>query len=292
MPSPWPDLTVPYAHAWTEIHKGIDTTGPYYKVMYYIEESWATADQVVNELLGFSAKQGGSIYFQGPHQYPLDPTGRSLCFQADVVGAGNMIANSDGYPQYDGGFFVEALYRVPPIPMYAVNDPDNLMGIDPGTPLLWCSQDVDFIDNYILLENSQYIYSSDSAPSNVPVRIPDPTSVLELTFHRVPYNPYAVAPLIRSLRGQTNNATFLGAAQGTVLFKGARTHRESFSGGSYVLTVQLIFHEKNQDWNKIFRPDTCKWDLLVAPGGGGVLPYTQGTLSNLLKLGQTYTAGS
>lgn len=287
MPSPWPDLTVSYAHRWTEIRKGIDSQGPYYKVTYYIEQPWSVGDQVVNELLGYATKTGGSPYWQGPHQYPLDPTGRSVCFQADIVGVGNMIRNSDGYPEFDTGFFVEALYRVPLIPMYSENDPNNTQGIDPATPLLWATQDFDFSTDFILLDRSQYTFTSDSSKSTVPVRIKTGITIMDITFHRVPFMPSA---LIRAARGCVNSSTFMGSSAGQILFKGARTHKEINPDGSYIRTVQLIFHERNQSWNKVFRPDTLAWDGLVDGSGNG--PYLTSNLNNLLALGQSYTAGS
>ena len=217
MPSPWPDLTVNYAHSWTEIRKGIDSQGPYYKVVYYIQQPWSTGDLVVNELLGYASKTGGSIYWQGPHQYPLDPTGRSLCCEASVIGVGAPDLNSDGYPAYDNGFFVEALYRVPTIPMYAANDPENLMGIDPATPLLWASQDMDFSTDYILLDRSAYTFASDSKKSNVPVRIKSNIIIFDITFHRVPYMPTS---LVTSAGGCVNSTTFMSGGVGKILFKG------------------------------------------------------------------------
>lgn len=286
MPSPWPDLTVPYAHSWTEIHKGVDAQGPYYKVQYYIEQPWSVADQVVNELLGFAQLSGTKINQRAPHQYPLDPTGRTLCFQADVVGVGDAIPNSDGYPQYDTGFFVDALYRVPPIPMWPQNDPQNLQGIDPATPLLFCSQDLDFESDCIVLEKSQYKLASDATRSPVPIRIETGVTVMQLTFHRVPYMPTS---LIRSLRGKVNNGTFLGAPTGCVLFKGARTHKEINADGSFVRSVQTIFHERTQPWNQVFRPDTMAWDTLQDGSGNG--PYTAADLSGLMALGTSYTVG-
>jgi hypothetical protein len=287
MPSPWPDLTVQYAHCWTEVRKGIDMQGPYYKVQYYIEQPWSVGDQVVNELLGYASKTGGSIYFQGPHQYPLDPTGRSLCCQAEVVGVGPPLLNSDGYPGYGTGFFVDAMYRVPPIPMYAANDPDNAMGIDPATPLLWASQDLDFSTDYILLDRSQYKYVSDSTVSNVPVRIKSNIIVWNITFHRCPYMPIQ---LLTAAGGCVNSSTFMGAPAGQVLFKGPRTHRDINPDGSYIQSVQLVFHFRNKSWNKVFRQDTLLWDGLVDGSGNG--PYTTYNLGNLLALGQSYTSGS
>lgn len=287
MPSPWPDLTVNYAHCWTEIRKGIDAQGPYYQVQYYIEQPWSVGDQVVNELLGYASKKGGSIYFQGPHQYPLDPTGRSLCCQAEVVGVGNMIPNNDGYPEYDTGFFVDATYRVPPIPMYAANDPDNLMGIDQATPLLWASQDLDFSTDIINLDRSQYKWASDGTVTNTPVRIKSNIIIMSITFHRVPYMPTA---LLMAAGGCVNSSTFMSAPAGQVLFTGPRTHRDINPDGSYVQSVQLNFKYRNKSWNKDFRPDTLLWDGLVDGSGNG--PFATYNLNNLLALGQSYTAGS
>jgi hypothetical protein len=287
MPSPWPDLTVNYAHAWTEIRKGIDSNGPFYKVQYYIDQPWSVADTVVNELLGYARKSGQSIYQQCPHQYPLDPSGRSLCCQADVVGVGAPNLNSDGYPSYQSGFFVDAIYKVPGIPMYAAQDPENLMGIDPSTPLLFATQDVDFSTDVIILDNTAYTYASDSKVSKTPVKKEVGITVLDMTFYRVPYMP---TPLFRSLRNRVNSSSFMGAPAGSVLFKGARTHKEINGDGSYVQSVQLIFHERDQLWNKVFRPDTLAWDTLQDGGGAG--PYTSGNLSQLLALGQSYAVTS
>lgn len=285
MPSPWPDLTVNYAHSWTEIKKGIDNQGPYYKVQYYINASWITGDQIINELLGYAKKEGQSSFFQGPHQYPLDPTGRSLCCQAEVAeGVGAPILNSDGYPSYANGFIIDAMYRVPPIPMYEQNDPANLMGIDPSTPLLWASQDLDFTTDFILLDNSTYKYASDSSPSNVPIKIKTSVIVMDITFHRVPFMPTS---LMMSAAGTVNNATFMSASAGQVLFKGPRTHRDINPDGSYIQSVQLVFHWRNKPWNQVFRPDTLAWDTLQDGSGNG--PYLTSNLSSLLSLGQSYS---
>jgi len=286
MPSPWPDLSVNYAHAWTEISKGIDSGGGYYYVTYYIQDSWQDADTIINELLGYASRVGQQSYQRSPHQYPLDPSGRSLCYEATCEGVGNAVPNADGYPVYSNGYFIHAKYRVPPIPMYPQNDPENLTGIDPATPLLFASQDVDFETDFILLEKSQYVFASDSKKCSVPVKIEVGVSVMDVTFYRVPWLPMS---LFRTLRGQVNNAPFLGSATGCVLFKGARTHRDRLTDGTYVKQVQLILHDRTKPWNQVYRPDTLAWDTIQ--DSGGVKPYTAGNLSSLLVLGQAYAVG-
>lgn len=170
--------------------------------------------------------------------------------------------------------------------MYAANDPENLMGIDPATPLLWCSQDLDFSTDFILLDRSQYTFVSDSKISNVPVKIKTSVMVMNLTFHRVPYMP---TPLVVAAMDTVNSSTFLAGAAGKVLFKGVRTHREINPDGSYIQSVQMIFHFRSKPWNQVFRPDTLAWDTLVDGGGNNV--YATSNFSTLLSLAQPYTAG-
>ena len=197
--------------------QGHRLAGPVLQGRVLIQQPWSTGDLVVNELLGYASKTGGSIYWQGPHQYPLDPTGRSLCCEASVIGVGRG-SEQRRVPGLRQRFFRRGALSRADDPMYAANDPENLMGIDPATPLLWASQDMDFLTDYILLDRSAYTFASDSKKSNVPVRIKSNIIIFDITFHRVPYMPTS---LVTSAGGCVNSTTFMSGGVGKIPFKGA-----------------------------------------------------------------------
>lgn len=272
-------LPVNYTHIYPEFTKGVDAQGPYYNVEYLFA-SWADSDKVLYALLGQTTYIAGVVVKGGPHQHPLNPN--LYCCAAEVVeGYGLPVLNTDGLPNYTGGFKVRATYRMGTLDgsINYSDDPAGVNQIDPATPLLWCTQEVDHETEVITLPNHQCTFFSDGKAANVPVKIEVGLTILRLTFHQLPYLPMGVA---RDLRGKINSKKFLGAAIGTVRFRGATTIRDYSSDGSIVQKVALTFVERDHDWNFVFRPDTLKWDGLVAPGG--LSPYTYADLTPLVQL--------
>jgi hypothetical protein len=271
-----------YAHTWTDFYKGIDAQGPYYTCSFLFN-NWADSDTVPNQMMGkttLTGGTGGTITRVTPMPHPLSPN--LWCQEANVEGVGAPVLASTGFPYYAAGFQVHAKFRVS-LPQGVIDpatDPYGAQQIDPANPILWCSQSLDFDEELVTMTNSQAKWQSDtSTATGVPVVMRIGLTVMDLTFHRVPYLPVAA---IRSLRGNCNSAVVLGGAVGCVLFKGARTSAEESSDGTVVQSVQYRFVERSIPWYSGIRPDTLAADVLTTNGTTPIVPTAD--LTPLLAL--------
>jgi hypothetical protein len=274
-------LSFNYAHSWTDITKGADQNGPFYEVDFIIQGDWQKdGDTAVNELLGYTSGPSGAASYIPAFQYPLSPN--LLCVSAHIVsGIGSPNLNANGYPSFSTGFVVRARFQATPWSPYGSIDPDNLQGIDQGTPIPYCTQDLDFeCTTQGASTTKGYTWQSDATVVGIPLQLKGWSTVMTLTFHTV---PFLNSPLIRSLRGNVNNAAFLGGAVGCILFRGARSSLGLQSNGTYARTLQLVLIENNNPWNQIVRPSTGKLDT---PLDGNSNPfYSSANLSQLLSFG-------
>jgi hypothetical protein len=257
-----PDLSYSYAHAWESMYKGIDEQGPYYSVSYYFSD-WANSDAVANELRGYTQRAGTYTLRIPPHTHPLSQN--LSCTDVRIEGCGAPVLNSSGLPYYSGGFLAHCTYRSITYVPTGSQDPGNQNQIDPATPILWCSQEFDYRTERLPYADGKYKWS-DNTPTSVPIDERYGVSTLVLTYHQLPYMPSSV---IRSLRGKLNNATFLGASTGCVLFEGGKTFREFNTDGTISNRCTLIFQERDQDWRKFLKDDgtLTTWDFIKRGNG-------------------------
>lgn len=271
------NLPIAYAHTINYFSKGIDAQGPYYRVEYYITD-WTQSDAFVNALKGITTITGGAggqVTKTAPHQHPLSPN--LYCAEAHCRGTGLEQLNAQGYPSYAGGALIEATYR-PMVPLggFQMTPSELLQQIDPATPILWCTQELEFTTEYFIVPGSQSTVKFTSGAHSgdvvgIPFKINVPITYLNLTFHKVPYMP---AASIRAVQGNVNSTTFLGAPAGYVLFKGARVVRDCNSDGTVVQKVMLVFANRTatgQKWN--YLPDIdLGWQSVAASGGATLYP--------------------
>lgn len=114
-----------------------------------------------------------------------------------------------------------------------------------------------------------------------------------LTWHRVARVPGAA---IRNCIGRTNNAAFMGAPAGSVLFDAPTLEREfttfnTFNSGTWAWRVGYIFLERYPAWVKTYRasPNTAPdWDILQHQTVAGLVPatYEEADFSSLFKYEQ------
>ena len=249
---------VEFVHATKYYEKGIASDGPYYRVEYYIDHYY-DSDRFVNLLMGLGSG--------APHRHPLCPN--VICAEARCVqGLGKPVLSSNGLPDYSGGALIDAIYKNPGSAYQgattdlAIDDPFGRNQIDPATPLVWCTQELDFEVETISLPNTYFEWSSDSKKSTVQYIEDVHITTLNLTFPRLTELPILK---IRNYRGRINSIPFLGADAETVLFVGARTRRESSIDGILNQSVSLVFKERDRSWNMFLRPDTGEWDYLQSP---------------------------
>jgi hypothetical protein len=251
---------ITYVHAIQYFEKGIDSQGPFYNVEYHIDD-WADSDDFVNYLLGLGATS--------PHRYALSPN--LACTQAVAVGKGRPTLGTDGTPAYADGAIIKATYRSGGSTQggattnLLLDDPGLQHQIDSSTPLVYCTQELDFGTEPIHFGADQHklVWNTGGTPAKVPFQVDVAVTTLVLTFHRRSYLPMTQ---VRNLRGKINSSTFLGATAETVIFLGAKTTREWSTDGRIEQKVQLTFKERAESWNKFLRPDAASitWDYVKA----------------------------
>lgn len=277
-----PDLTINYAHAWDTIKKGIDDKGPYYQISYWFDD-YSQSDTVLNQLMGYTARVGDLTQRIPPHQFPLSPN--LYCTDATCDPCGVPILNSAGQISVTGGFFVHATYRGSSmIIQQSQQDPGNDHQIDPTTPIVWATQELDFETETVYFEDHQFVWwatgdNTNNTKTGIPLKVTIGITTLVITFHKLPYLPMS---LVRSKRGRVNSTTFLGAPAETVLFLGARTIREYSTDGSIVQKVSLTFKERDNSWNKFPHKQTIAWHYIQ--DSGGTRAYLTTDLNPLIQI--------
>lgn len=271
---------IPTANTIEYFEKGIDEHGPYYHVQYYIN-NWQDSDAFINALLGYTTNTGsgtGGVIKRSPHQYPLSTN--LLCRRARAIAPGCAKLGPSGLPDFYGGALIQAEYRPPQWQAY----PNQQEQIDPGTPLPYCTQEIEHTTETYTLPSAKLVYGTYSGSTftantpNVttdqPFRIRVPVTNLTLTFHLSP-NLYVATNTIRQIRGYVNSQTFLGAAAQCVLFRGCRTTRNYDSAGNVVQEIQLTFAERDpsQIWNSLPKVDGVANISWVPVGSGNTMPY-------------------
>jgi hypothetical protein len=269
---------ITFVHSVQYFEKGIDQQGPFYEVEYQIED-WEDADDFINALLGISTYSGTSTTYGTPHRHPLSPN--LMCAAARCVGRGRPTLGGGsgfGFPDYQDGAVIRATYRSP-VASGAVggggviapgDDPGWLHQISRSDPILWCTQEIDYLTETLAVESHRYTYQTSGRPLDSPLQIDIPVQVMYLTFHQIPYLP---ASAIRSRQNKLNSAVFLGCAAETVMFVGARTRREWDTAGGLKQQVMMEFRYRPYSWNKVLLPDKLPqdadaFDYVRGPGGG------------------------
>lgn len=274
-------LPVAHSHLIQGFTKGVDQNGPFYRVVYNIA-NWSDTDAFCNALMGFGTLAGpitgGTITKGAPHAHPLSPN--LYCQSATVVeGLGNPVLSSNGYPDFDGGALIQAEYRPSPFDF----GPNPNHQIDPEKPIPWCTQEIDFGTELYTIKDNNFVYLGGSLSGDetgMPAKIQIPITTLTLTFHKLPYLPMIA---VRQLRGRVNSTEFLGAATGTVLFKGAKTSREYNEDGTICQKVVLTFAERDgaHPWNSLPSPSGLTWQPVV--DGFGNKFYDTADLNPLIE---------
>lgn len=275
------EMAIPYAHAWDTVKKGIDDRGPYYTLSYWFDD-WSQSDDVANQLTGYTERIGSGSKRVPPHQFPLSPN--LFCTGVVIEGVGTPILNGQGLVNYHGGFFAHVEYRSSSmILQQSQQDPANDHQVDPDNPVVWCTQELDFETETLVFEKSQYHWVTgdylNGRSAKIPIKINVGITTINITFHQVPYLPI---DLIRAKRMQVNNAKFLGAPTGCILFVGARTIRELNTDGTLAQKVQLQFKDRDIPWNKFLRSDKKEWAEIQDSASNTM--YTTTDLSKLMKI--------
>jgi hypothetical protein len=258
--------------------------------------AWADWPAFCRELIGSYEVVGGTFVFTPPLAFPafsnlvvadiqiepFDPA------SPDGTGIATLAATPNAYTA--GGARITATY-------VTAFDVDNqprpqLPQVPKGTYLTYRA---DLGAEYVATPGR--IWRWDDAEQSV---VPDdvnpglliPQGTFHLTWHRVALPPWDA---IRELRGKVNDASFVGAPAGTVLFLGARVRRQFhfFALGGF-WEVQYTFQENTKElasgakvgWNYFYKElkvDDEHWVPIADEDGNP--PYGPGDLTQLFVFG-------
>lgn len=87
---------------------------------------------------------------------------------------------------------------------------------------------------------------------------------------------------LQAYAGSVNNATFLGAAAGQVMFAGAKTNRRMNTQGveAWDITYPFLYNSVTAGWNGVYNPNTGNFEKIVDQNGNP--PFTEMNLSTLV----------
>jgi hypothetical protein len=258
------------------LEEGIDSGGPRASKKYLC--AWASRYTVANGLMGLSAGvggPGGSVTLTHPAFYPESHNlfARSL----RIVGKGKP---SQGTNQLQ---FTQAIiaveYGVPPFGFTPADDPGGGNSIDPSTPMVYATQEIDMSMEAYTIPASAVQVTSPTAPVAKDITIYYAKAEIAITLHQIPYLP---AQLIFSKVGNLNSVAFLGCAIGKLRFNGGKTHRTASTDGTFTQDVSLSFSYRSiARWDYQFHPNgTAGWVALQDKSGNNL--YTLSDLSVLI----------
>lgn len=246
-----------------DFSEGIGESGPSAAKKFLCE--WASRYAVANGLLGFvshTGGQGGSIVFTGPMAWPESPNLLAQAVRIKGVGKPSQGTRQIQWPYA----IVEATYGTPT--WGAIAYPDN--SIDPGTPLVYATQEIDIsLDSYTIPASAVQV-TSPTAPFAKDITIPYAVAQISITLHRFPYNPAAG---LFVLTGKINSAAFLGCGVGKLRFNGGKTSTTASTDGTQTRDVVLSYSFRNiARWDERFHPNgTSGWKAIQDKAGNGLI---------------------
>jgi hypothetical protein len=250
---------------------------------------WDDRELVVEQLLGDGYEFGG----RGRAGYPDKPDLLAMRIRcepfADDVTPQVLSELTEGLNRYSGFAKVTVSYE-----LLVAADREDLPAVEPGTLLTYRQQPG---GETMILPGHALAWAGAAGvpvpPEAVPaIRVP----IVEhhFTWHRVVRPPWEA---IRHGVGTVNDATFLGAAAGTVLFAGATAEREfiridELANPALNWRLGYLFREKAVKtgdgsvvgWNHAYRSlpaDDPGWDELVDAHGNR--PYPSSDFSQLFQ---------
>lgn len=261
---------------------GVGLDGPYIQKQY-LAPSWDVAFPCVNALQGSVSVvggAGGTIIRKIGHQCPESPN--LYCLEAHGVGFNELDLRDSGRPTY-GKALINARYGLPPYNQQTSDDPGGVNSFPndatPGQPYIWQEESIDFDVETVRLAGSAYtFYTAPNLPVDYPVTKDIRVASLTIVRKYVPYLPFTI---MTSLQTKVNSTTFLGQPAGQILFRKMATRTQRLSDGTKSQEVTMTFKWREEDHNKIPRPDTGVFDYVQT--SGGLRRYQTADLRQLLQ---------
>lgn len=257
---------------------------------------WADRYAFAGELYGVYVDTNGTLSYTPPVQYPGD----NQLLLVDEVSMepfdgsnpdGTAILNlSTGLPSYSNGARVKVTYR-----QTTSNDQngENTVNVPEGT---YASYESDGSIEYTTVPGTywEWVVDNKQLTTDISPGLQIPITAHHVTWHNVISPPFSAQ---RTCRGAVNNATFLGAAAGTLLCMPAKNKVKlqlapgapRTSGPAVIWDIEYTFLEKDQDpaihygWNWFFRYESGLYELIQTVKGGHDPPFREASFSTLFQ---------
>lgn len=210
---------------------------------------WGYRYQLANGLLGLSSASGTSISFTPPNVYPES---QNLVATSILIRGIGGLYEGPKQIAFDKAV-VTAQYGVMPFGTLPGSDPGNLNSFDPSTPLIYCTQELDFGFMAVPLPK-RTVFANSKLVDGMTVVRNLAVVTMRITLFRM---PYLISASVRQKAGKINSSSFLGCATGTLRYDGTRTHREPQPDGSLAQRTEIAF---------AYRPEQ-PWDYVPDPAG-------------------------
>lgn len=246
MPAP----TVPYK----VLADGYKITGgvksPLRAVASYLV-AWSDAFTFIQDVMGSrTGATVGPITNNPPWQFEPSPNLFAWDFDCEPCGVdGEILTGKKGLAP--GEFWTHAkitlTFEVPEFNPLG----ETTWQLDPTNPLTYCKVQIQNSGKFETLKAGGYEFD-DSTPVTGDIAKVTSESRIILTFPQIPFLPYRA---LRGYIGRVNLNPIWEAAAGTVMLEGTDIEFEPTSMGIANRSVQLIFVEQDDDWNKIPKPN-------------------------------------
>lgn len=260
--------------------RGQNDSGPYAKKPYLI--AWADQNRFFQDLRGvngLTTVNHGDWSWTGPLLYPDSPTDNIYATGISVKSVGQIVGSDP--IQYTYAIVLVSFTRLTWDANQQESDPFgfNSFGQTEAeiAALAGASQELDFGYQEIPIPKSALKFASDGLAVTQHAVLRVALVVMNVTWERMPYMPL---PQVQQYAGTVNNATFLGAGVGQVMFDGGKSQRQVMADGSVVQRLQMVFRYRSVSFQKMVRPDTGAWDTVQKPNGSNL--FTQNDFSQLL----------
>lgn len=237
----------------------------------FIVDPYSARFEFADDLRGKSQSVGGSGAILKPKaHFPDFPSlliskVTTAPFDPEPLGGGTLQLSS-GESTYSHAR-VTAEYRT--LDIAGASAPGGGGGDSPSTPAgTYLAWDEDIGQQILTVPGEKWVFPPLAPPDNT---LPDDTPVgilIPTATHILTWTNVAVVPrtAMRKLRGRINDAVFLGAPIGCVMFIGGRISRVMQTDGSVRFGVSYTFEEKTI--GKITAPDTVVgWNYFYSAKG-------------------------
>jgi hypothetical protein len=259
--------------------------------------AWNDWPAFARELVGSYQLVAGQFHFQKPLEFPGMPNlvVADLAIEPllpSTLDGSQVTSLRSGTNRYtSGGALVRATYRTQ---FDVSNQPIALVPSVPAGTYLTYKADLagEFISTPARIWRWNNPPQDTLVPPDMSPGIFVPHGRFELIWHRVASPPWSK---IRDLRGKVNDAAFVGAPAGTVLFAGARALRQfHFSPEGGFWRLHYVFEECTKElasggkagWNFFYKETAVGGEHWVEiRDEDGNRPYKSGNLAALFQFG-------